>query len=252
MNDFKQTMMDEPGDFIEDEASLKKERRVLVIALCLSYMACIAGLWFIGDVLGSPRDILGQQIGNGRFVLLVVPLAVLCVCYLRLRRIMGEIMELSGKKLDERQRLVRDQAHRTAYKIIAVLCLGILVYFGIHSMFVAAVPPHPVTASIHPVAISHTVNFIVVSRTSDLHVSSIMPPKPGIIIPHPQPGVVIQWVAIPSSMTYYNASGQMIASTIPPPIDLFGLGIYYGLFFLTVVLIVTTLPKAIIAWKERG
>src|SRR5712692_6134387 len=44
---------------------------------------------------------------------------------------------------------------------------------------------------------------------------------------------------------------QMIAPTAQP-IDLFGLGVYYGLFFLTVVLIVTTLPKAIIAWKERG
>ena len=251
MNDFKQRMMDEPGDFNEDEASFKKERRLLMIALCLSYLACIAGLWFIGDVLGSPHDIFGQQIGNGCFVLLIVPLAVLCVCYLRLRRIMGEIMELSGKKLDERQRLVRDQAHRAAYKIIAVLCLGILVYFGIHSMLVAAVPPHPVTASIHPVAVSHTVNFIVVSRTSDLHVSYIVPPKQsGIIIPRPQPGDIIQWVAIDSSMAS-NVPGQMIAPAAQP-IDLFGLGVYYGLFFLTVVLIVTTLPKAIIAWKERG
>jgi len=249
MNDFKQTMMDEPGDFIEDEASFKKERRLLVIALCLSYAACIAGLWFIGDVLGSPRDILGQQIGNGRFVLLIVPLAVSCVCYLRLRHIMGEIMELSGKKLDERQRLVRDQAHRTAYKIIAVLCLGILVYFGIHSMLVAAVPPHPVVAPIHPV-VPHAVNYIVVSPTSDLHVSTVMPPKPGIIIPPPQPGVVIQWVAVDYSMAS-NVSGQMIAP-ITQPIDLFGLGVYYGLFFITIVLIVTTLPKAIIAWKERG
>ena len=240
MNDFKQTMMDEPGDFIEDEASFKKERRLLVIALCLSYLACIAGLWFIGDVLGSPRDILGQQIGNGRFVMLVVPLAVLCVCYLRLRRIMGEIMELGGKKLDERQRLVRDQAHRTAYKIIAVLCLGILVYFGIHSMLVAAVPPHPVTASIHSV-VPHNVNLIVVSRTSDLHVYYAAPLK--------QPAV-IQWIAIDSSMAS-NVPGQMMAPAAQP-IDLFGLGVYYGLFFLTIVLIVTTLPKAIIAWKERG
>ena len=221
MNDFKQTMMDEPGDFIEDEASFKKERRLLVIALCLSYLACIAGLWFVGDVLGPSRDILGQQIGNGRFVLLAVPLAVLCVCYLRLRCIMGEIMQLSGKKLDERQRLVRDQAHRTAYKIIAVLCLGILVYFGIHSMLVAAVPPYPVTTTIHTVK-----NIIVVSQNSDFSIYYAVPPK--------QPAV-IQWIA-----------------STTQSIDLFGLGIYYGLFFLTVVLIVTTLPKAIIAWKERG
>ena len=165
---------------------------------------------------------------------------------------MGEIMELSGKKLDERQRLVRDQAHRTAYKIIAVLCLGILVYFGLHSLLVAAIPPHPVTASIHPVAASHTVNFIVVSRTSDLHVSYVMPPKQpvGKIIMYTQTGAIMQWVAIDSSMAS-NVPGQMMAPTTHP-IDLFGLGVYYSLFFLTVVLIVTTLPKAIIAWKERG
>ena len=134
---------------------------------------------------------------------------------------MGEIMQLSGKKLDERQRLVRDQAHRTAYKIIAVLCLGILVYFGIHSMLVAAVPPYPVTTTIHTVK-----NIIVVSQNSDFSIYYAVPPK--------QPAV-IQWIA-----------------STTQSIDLFGLGIYYGLFFLTVVLIVTTLPKAIIAWKERG
>jgi hypothetical protein len=222
MNGFKQTMMNEPGDFIEDEASFKKERRILVIALYLSYLACIAGLWFVGDVLGSQNDILGQQIGNGRFVLLAVPLAVLCVCYLRLRRIMGEIMELSGKKLDERQRLVRDQAHRTAYKIIAILCLGVLVYFGIHSMLV---PPQPVTTMIHTVS-DTAQSFIVVSPNNvDLHAA-------------------VYWRAttVPTVLSVQSVQ----------PIDLFGLGIYYGLFFLTIVLIVTTLPKAIIAWRVRG
>src|SRR6266571_6366043 len=98
--------------------------------------------------------------------------------------------------------------------------MSILVYFGIHSMFVAAVPPHPVTTTIHTVK-----NFIVVAQNSDFSVYYAVPPK--------QPAV-IQWIA-----------------TTTQPIDLFSLGIYYGLFFLTVVLIVTTLPKAIIAWKER-
>src|SRR5258708_28858595 len=119
-------------------------------------------------------------------------------------------------------------------------------------MLVGAFSPHPVAASIHPVAVSHTVNFIIVSRPSDLHVSYVMPPKQpvGQIIMYTQTGAIMQWVAIDSSMAS-NVPGQMIAPAAQP-IDLFGLGVYYGLFFLTVVLIVTTLPKALIAWKERG
>ena len=60
----------------------------------------------------------------------------------------------------------------------------------------------------------------------------------------------LQWIVISSPFTS-DVPRQIVAPTTPP-IDLFGLGIYYSLFFLTVVLIVTTLPKAIIAWKERG
>ncbi len=114
------------------------------------------------------------------------------------------------------------------------------------------IPPLPSAATVHPVAASHTMNFIVVSRTSDLHVSYLMPPKQpvGKIIMYTQTGDINQWVAIPSSITS-NVPGQVIVPTTRP-IDLFGLGVYYSLFFLTIVLIVTTLPKAIIAWKERG
>jgi hypothetical protein len=37
-----------------------------------------------------------------------------------------------------------------------------------------------------------------------------------------------------------------------PSIDLVNLGLYYGLFLVTMVLIVKTLPTAVIGWKERG
>src|SRR5713226_9617142 len=99
-------------------------------------------------------------------------------------------------------------------------------------MLVAAIPPAPVTASIHPVAVSQTVNFIVVSRTSDLHVSYVMPPKQPVskIIPYLQPGETFQWVVVSSPFTS-DVPRQMIAPTAQP-IDLFGLGVYYDLFFL--------------------
>ena len=127
MNHFHE-MMHEPDDDIYDDDSSHNERRLLTIGLYLSYLACLAGLLLIGNVLGQAHalfpDILGlaQKSESMRFALLIAPLFVLCACYIRLRRMTGKIMQLPERKLDERQRLVRDRAHRVAYRVITVLC----------------------------------------------------------------------------------------------------------------------------------
>ena len=238
MNYFNE-MMHEPDDTIYDDIASHTERRLLTIGLYLSYIVCLAALWLISALPGQTHaffpDIFGlaNQSESIRFSLLVVPLFVLCACYFGLRRMTGKIMQLPERKLDERQRLVRDRAHRIAYRIIAVLCLVTLAYICIHNMLVTATPPASETANIRP-----AFSYIFVNK--GLQTWSIVQ-KQGVLwnITSQQPNLVV--------------SVQQSAPAVSAiPTDLLGLGLLYGLFLLTMVLIVKTLPTAIIGWKERG
>ncbi len=243
MNQFTE-MIHEPNDDIYDDTHSHTERRLLTIGLYLSYLACLAGLWLISALPGQTHtfflDIFGlaKQGVSIRFALLVVPLFVLCACYLRLRRMTGEIMQLPERKLDERQRLVRDHAHRIAYRIIAVLCVAILAYLCIHNMLVTATPP-PTPSASETTYVRPAFNYILVNK--DLQAWGVA---------HKQEVV---WVSItaqqPNLAILVHQSAPAVSAI---PTDLLGLGLLYGLFLLTMVLIVKTLPTAIIGWKERG
>jgi hypothetical protein len=245
MNNFHE-MMHVPNDDIYDDDSSHRERRLLTIGLYVSYLACLAGLLLIGNVLGQAHAVfpdilgLGQQSESTRFALLIAPLFVLCACYLRLRRMTGKMMQLPERKLDERQRLVRDRAHRIAYRIITVLCLAILAYVCLHNLLLSASPP-PTPVSSQP--------------------AYVQPVFIDIVKGDAQPMTLYQaahqpfWVSIPAQKPV-PVYGVGIYQSTPPvsamPTDLLGMGLFYGLFFLIMVLIVKTLPTAIIGWNERG
>jgi hypothetical protein len=242
MNYFNE-MMNEPNDTIYDDIASHTERRLLTIGLYLSYIACLAALWLISALPGQTHaffpDIFGlaNQSESIRFSLLVVPLFVLCACYFGLRRMTGKIMQLPERNLDERQRLVRDRAHRIAYRIIAVLCLVTLAYICIHNMLVTASPP-PTPAVSEAPYVQTAFSYIFVNK--DLETLSIVP-KQGVLwsITSHQPNLVV----------LVHQSAPAVSAV---PTDLLGLGLLYGLFLLTMILIVKTLPTAIIGWKERG
>jgi hypothetical protein len=144
-----------------DDIPSHTERRLLTIGLYLSYLACLAGLWLISALPGQTHILFPTIFG-----LLFVPLFVLCACYIRLRRITGKIMQMPERKLDERQRLVRDRAHRMAYRIIAVLCVAILAYLCIHNMLVTASPP-PTPAASEIASVRPVFSYYLVNE--DLH-----------------------------------------------------------------------------------
>lgn len=243
MNHFDE-MMHEPDDTIYDDIASHTERRLLTIGLYLSYIACLAALWLISALPGQTHvffpDIFGlvKQSESIRFSLLVVPLFVLCACYFRLRRMTGKIMQLPERKLDERQRLVRDRAHRVAYRIIAVLCLAILAYLCIHNMLVTASPP-PTPAASETTYVRPAFNYILVQKAIQAF-DAIQKQR-------------VLWVSInlqqPRLPILVHQSAPAVSAV---PTDLLGLGLLYGLFLLTMILIVKTLPTAIIGWKERG
>lgn len=223
-------MMNEPEDFA-DTLYVRTERRVLVLGLCLSYMACLVGLGFAGTLFGQPIEF-------ARFALVMVSLVVLCTCYFRLRSMTGKLVELPENYLDERQRMIRDQAHRIAYRIVMVVCLGILIYFCVQSMLMAAALPLAPT-------------FVL---GSPVHISTLVSPSQVVGANSAIKLIVIQQTSS-NQMMWHLVDGVVVARQAQTPMipggDLFGLGIYYAMCIVTIFLVIRTLPTAIIGWKWR-
>lgn len=101
--------------------------RLLVVALLASFLLCLVSLWFSGTLLSAPDRLLPvgflQLMANYRVLVLLVPVACLVICYGVLRSFTREIMAVPERYLDERQKMLRDQAHRSAFKIIRFACL---------------------------------------------------------------------------------------------------------------------------------
>ena len=243
MNDLEQAMMNEPNDSTSEDVPSHNERRLLIVVLCLSYLACLAGLWLIGNFPGQAHAVLPGIFGLGqnmRFALLAVPLVGLCASYFRLRHLTGKIMQLPERKLDERQRMIRNRAHRIAYRIITMLCLAILAYICVHSMLLSATPPATtggVTNALIP-AFPRPVISEFPSKIAPAF-TEVTPLKVTL-----QNSIVHWWILKPELRNTPAAPS--------PSIDQVNLGLYYGLFLVTMVLIVKTLPTAVIGWKERG
>jgi len=250
MNDLEQAMMNEPNDSTSEDVPSHTERRLLIVVLCLSYLACLAGLWLIGNFPGQTHAVLPDIFGLGqnmRFALLAVPLVGLCASYFRLRHLTGKIMQLPERKLDERQRMIRNRAHRIAYRIITMLCLAILAYICVHSMLLSATPP--ATGGVTNALIS-AFPRPVMSEFSSIPIREV-PSK----IAHAFTEVTPLKVTLQNSIVHWWIVKPELRNTPAAPspsIDLVNLGLYYGLFLVTMVLIVKTLPTAVIGWKERG
>jgi hypothetical protein len=243
MNDLEQAMMNEPNGSTSEDVPSHNERRLLIVVLCLSYLACLAGLWLIGNFPGQAHAVLPGIFGlgqNTRFALLAVPLVGLCASYFRLRHLTGKIMQLPERKLDERQRMIRNRAHRIAYRIITMLCLAILAYICVHSMLLSATPP-ATTGGVTNALISAFPRPVISEFPSKIAraFTEVTPQKISL-----QNSTVHWWIAKPEF--------QNTPAAPSPSIDLVNLGLYYGLFLVTMVLIVKTLPTAVIGWKERG
>ena len=249
MNDLEQAMMNEPNDSTSEDVPSHTERRLLIVVLCLSYLACLAGLWLIGSFPGQAHAVLPGIFGLGqnmRFALLAVPLVGLCASYFRLRHLTGKIMQLPERKLDERQRMIRNRAHRIAYRIITMLCLAILAYICVHSMLLSATPP----------ATTGGVTNALISAFPRPAISEVItirefPSK----IAHAYIEVTPLKVDVQNSIVYWwrvKPEFRNTPAAPSPSIDLVNLALYYGLFLVTMVLIVKTLPTAVIGWKERG
>ena len=213
MNDNKQTLRQTIYEFIAEERPRRTERRLLVIGLFFSYIACLATMWYIWNAPKQAFDTFWLSFAQSRFILIALPILILCIFYFSLRHITPDIIGWGVKNLDERQRMVRDQAHRSAYKIIAFLSLFTPLYLIIQNVLTS------------PFNTSIPVNLRMIQLQTATGIR--------LLLSHP--------VSPAREQSLFIARNAILNQ-----------GIYYCLFLLIMALIVWTLPRAIIAWKERA
>lgn len=256
-----QDKLDEPFE----HTAPAMRRRLLVLGLYLSLLACLSGLWLTANSPGDPGQLLPNTITNfiatRTVVVLLVPLLSLLTCYFLLRHITYDILAWPERFLDERQQMVRDQAHRYAYKFVKVACILVPLYLCLHAVLWAAQTP----ATPSPQALT------TVGPTEFLIDMAPNLPVQGIHVIHsfPQQVTTLQRI-IPPPIVVFNGkstSVEVIYSihTMTPPSSrqvptVIALSwpnnpasslLYYGVLLLSLLLMATALPMSIVAWKER-
>jgi hypothetical protein len=256
--------------FESDEAPYQRPplllKRLLVVMLYLSFIACLVALWLTNTIFGNPSlpDWLIQAIASNRNAILIAPLVCLMTCYLTMRHVTSEIMACPERYLDERQKMVRDQAHRYAYRIIKLACLLVPLFFCLHNML-SPTQPGFVPASlapIRPMAISGSI--VIVRPDQPVNMSPIAltvymdQTTSHITNLNPVPGETMIWApAHPGTMTYPPAPFKDLQQPAPIsptlwPNDPASMALYYGTLLLCLFLMASVLPMTIVAWKGRS
>lgn len=216
--------------------------RLLVLAFYTNFLACLAALWFSGTLLSAPDGLLSpmflQFMADHRLLALSVPVAILVVCYLGLRHLTGEIMTVPERYLDERQKMLRDQAHRSAFKLVKLACLLIPCGFLL---------PHlpwfnhstPVVTHV-PLASVQGLEYITVTDVS--HWTTV----------YTEPGAILYRLKGPGVSLHIMPNTAPIAQAIYPtfaPASTTEIAIAGGLLLLCLLLVASALPMTTLAWK---
>ena len=132
MQEYQQTSQPESETTTLRHVSIWR-RRVLVLAFYATGLASLTLLWFAGGLTDAPVQVIPitflLPLADHFLILICVPVACMFFCYLALRRLTGEIMSTPVRHLDERQRMIRNRTHRSAFNIIKCACLLIPVLF---------------------------------------------------------------------------------------------------------------------------
>lgn len=231
-----------------DEAQMRHvslwKCRLLVLAFYTSFLACLATLWFSGTLLSAPDGLLSplflQFIADHRLLVLSVPVAVLVACYLGLRHLTGEIMTVPERYLDERQKMLRDQAHRSAFKLVKLACLLIPCGFLLPHL---PWPNHstPVVTQA-PIAYSMSLkNDVIMANLRTIHFYN-------------RSGVLLGSVSDPSHGTVFSLRTMPVTQVIYPtitPASTTEIAVAGGLLLLCLLLVASALPMTTLAWKGK-
>ncbi len=199
-------------------------------------------------------------------IVLLVPLLILLCCYFLLRLMTYEIIAWPERFLDERQQIVRDRAHRNAYKIVKVACLLVPLYLCLHAVLWTA--QAPASPQAYTLIRSSEFSIDVAQNTplqgvQAIHINSALPPTG-------EQRIILYDVVSQPIIESFNAKGVLVSATysfhtiaprsyeqastvIAPswPNNPGSLFLYYGTLLLSLLLMAFALPMSLVAWKER-
>lgn len=219
---------------MRDKRATLRLGRGLVMGLGVSFLACLAALWFSGTLLSAPDQILPlsflQMLAANRVLILCAPMICLVICYASLRSLTAEITAMPEHLLDERQKTLRDQAHRSAFKIIK--WSSVLIPIGFVLPHLPWFNPSPA------VAVTPLVQVLTFYDAGGSPLKVHMLSRDGFPYWHRPGGVQIRFVA--------NQPAQLIQ-----PASMLEIALAGGLLLLTLVLMFSVLPMAVLAWKGK-
>jgi hypothetical protein len=248
---------DEPA---EERPQPRLWRRLLVSALYLSFFACLVSLSLTGAFFGGPTSVLSGWLmsimENNHVVLLLAPLLSLLVCAVAIRLVAGETMTAPERYLDERQKMVRDQAHRSAYSILKPICFLVFLGFVVQRAFWPASSPPTTTTAFSATAL----------RGNRLLQGGLMPYQfqltPSMVnaihaISLNQKGITHVWTSSSwLSVQYLPPPIYFVGQHLPPPTPWFneptGMALLYGVLLISLFLIITSLPMSVAVWRDRA
>ena len=228
-------------------------RYLTVSGLYLSFLTCLLALllnWLIPThMMVWMPDWLISVVENNRIATLLVPLSLLFVCYWEVRDMTGDILARPERYLDERQQMLRDQVHRSAYKILKCACLAVPVLILVGSLLLSRAVPAPTQPSTyllkaHPIAHEMRVSAPqLLLRVGQQIPIAHRPVHPDIkqvafiVIEPDSEGVIWQGTnAIPQQATWLNDPTNM--------------GLFFSTFLLSLFMVVSALPMTLLAWRK--
>lgn len=233
---------------IEESADLRVSRwpgRLLVAAFGLSFLVSLVALWLSGTLLDTPASMVPymwlQFLAEHRLLALLVPTGCLLVCYGALRSLTGEIMAVPERYMDERQHMLRDQAHRSAFKIIKLACVLVpacLLLF--HLLWF-----NSTSGASSNGAITYSPIYTVYDAQG-IQIGSW----------HAQSSYVAYLLSVQNSGssqfdTVYTPHVFSMINAFVPPASSTEIALAAGLLVLGLLLVVSALPMCVLAWKGR-
>lgn len=217
---------------LRDQRATLRLGRGLVAGLGLSFLACLAAFWLSGTLLSAPDQIVPvdflQMLAANRVIVLCVPVIFLVICYAALRSLTAEIMAVPESHLDERQKMLRDQAHRSAFKIVKFSSVLIPIAF-ILPRLPWFNPPTPAATPLGGITV-----FMVDGN------------PPGMNADGPQ----WHWYRNQQYAIHLVTSGT---SALPiQPASSMEIALAGGLLLISLLLMFSALPKAVLAWKGKA